>query len=151
MYEIEAVLNSRPLTPMSSEPTDLRVLTPGHFLIGKPLNTIPSDDFTDVPTNRLSVWQHVQKLKIDVWKRWSQEYLTEMNVRSKWFKGESEKLKVGKLVVLREENLPPLRWSLGRIVEVHPGDDGVIRVVTVRTEKGMFKRGVRKISPLPIE
>lgn len=151
MCEIEAVLNSRPLTPMSSDPNDLRPLTPGHFIIGKPLSTIPTENLSNVSTNRLSTWQHIQKLKLDFWKRWSQEYLSEMNVRAKWFKGSSDSVKVGSLVVLKEDNLPPLRWSLGRIVEVHPGDDGVIRVVSVKTERGVVKRGVKKISPLPID
>lgn len=151
MCEIEAVLNSRPLTPMSCEPDDLRALTPGHFLIGRPLTALPCEDFSNVTTNRLAVWQHIQKLKCDLWKRWSHEYLSEMNVRSKWSKGSSDLVRVGSLVVLREDNLPPLRWSLGRIVEVYPGDDGVIRVVSLKTEKGVFKRGVKKISPLPID
>lgn len=44
LCKVEAVLNSRPLTPISDDPADLRVLTPGHFLIGKPLNSIPQQD-----------------------------------------------------------------------------------------------------------
>ncbi|XP_023247545.1 uncharacterized protein LOC111643638 [Copidosoma floridanum] len=37
---IKAVLNSRPLTPLSGDPSDLKVLTPGHFLIGAPVDSI---------------------------------------------------------------------------------------------------------------
>jgi hypothetical protein len=29
------------------------------------------------------------------------------------------------MVILREENVPPLQWKLGRIVELHPGSDGI--------------------------
>ncbi|XP_033218216.1 uncharacterized protein LOC117173684 [Belonocnema kinseyi] len=65
MCEIEAVLNSRPLTPMSSDPSDLCALTPGHFLIGQPITSIPALDFSQTPTNRISSWQHIQKLKGD--------------------------------------------------------------------------------------
>lgn len=150
MCEIEAVLNSRPLTPISSDPNDLQALTPGHFLIGDALMTIPTLDYSQIPVNRLSTWQHMQKLKVDLWNRWHREYLNELNVRGKWHTGSPNLIKIGTLVVVHEDNVPPMRWKLGRVLETHPGNDGVIRVVTVKTENGIVKRGVKKISPLPI-
>jgi hypothetical protein len=54
LTQIEGCLNSRPLIPMSEDPDDLAVLTPGHFLIGEPLNSLPEPDLTDVKINRLS-------------------------------------------------------------------------------------------------
>ncbi|XP_043484671.1 uncharacterized protein LOC122512723 [Leptopilina heterotoma] len=150
MCEIEALLNSRPLTPMSSDSADLNVLTPGHFLIGQSLLTIPSTDLSTVPINRLSVWQHIQKIKGDLWKRWTKEYLSELNSKSKWIAGE-ENIKVGTLVTIRDDNSPPMRWCMGRIVETIPGDDGIVRVVKVRTVNGIIERGVKRIAPLPVE
>jgi len=41
LCRIEAVLNSCPLTPASTDPHDLESLTPGHFLIGQPLLALP--------------------------------------------------------------------------------------------------------------
>lgn len=58
-------------------------------------------------------------------------------------------IEVGKLVVIREDNLAPLRWKMGRITEVHPGADGVVRVVTVKTASGFLKRAVEKLCLLP--
>ncbi|KAH8298723.1 hypothetical protein KR059_011105, partial [Drosophila kikkawai] len=37
LAKIEACLNSRPISLMSEDPTDLVALSPGHFLIGGPL------------------------------------------------------------------------------------------------------------------
>ncbi|CAK9833172.1 hypothetical protein ANTRET_LOCUS9895 [Anthophora retusa] len=63
IIEIEAILNSRPLTPMSPDPNDLQPLISSHFLIGGPLTSFPQMDFMDTVSNRLSAWQHAQKLR----------------------------------------------------------------------------------------
>jgi hypothetical protein len=52
---------------------------------------------------------------------------------------------------LKEDNLPPLQWALGRVTEVHPASDNVVRVVTVQTASGKFKRAARNLCPLPYE
>ncbi|XP_076231248.1 uncharacterized protein LOC143177269 [Calliopsis andreniformis] len=147
--EIEAILNSRPLTPLSSDPNDPVALTPGHFLIGASLTSLPEADFTSTPTNRLSNWQHIQKVKQDFWSRWYKEYINHLNVRHKWTKG-SHEIKMGTIVVLKDDHLPPLQWNLGRIIEVHPGEDGIIRTVTVQTSTGIYRRNVKRLAPLPI-
>jgi len=84
--EVEGILNSRPITSFSSDPNDMSVLTPAHYLIGKPLTTLPEGDLTCVPANRLSAWQHITKVRQDFWARWYMEYLNELQVRHKWTK-----------------------------------------------------------------
>ncbi|XP_037908650.1 uncharacterized protein LOC119650147 [Hermetia illucens] len=54
LAQVEAVLNSRPLSALTEDPDDLFALTPGHLIRGAPLNTIPEPSLTDVPTSRLS-------------------------------------------------------------------------------------------------
>jgi hypothetical protein len=53
MAQIESCLNSRPITAISSDPSDLAALTPGHFLIGCPLNAVPDPCLAEVNINRL--------------------------------------------------------------------------------------------------
>ena len=53
IIEIESIMNSRPLTPLSNDPNDLQALTPGHFLIGKLLKSLPECKFDLTPSNRL--------------------------------------------------------------------------------------------------
>ncbi|XP_076660789.1 uncharacterized protein LOC143364215 [Halictus rubicundus] len=136
--EIEAILNSRPLTPLSSDPNDPQALTPGHFLIGSAMTSLPEVNFNETSSNRLSKWQHIQKVKHDFWIRWSKEYINHLNVRAKWTKG-SHEMNKGTIVILKDDHLPPSHWSLGRIVEVHPGQDDIIRAVTVKTVNGLCK------------
>ena len=150
LAEIEAVLNSRPLTPMSNDLDDITVLTPSHFLIGTELLEPVSHDFTDIPENRLTRWQNIQKIKQHFWKRWQAEYLHRLQSRSKWnVKGAD--IELGTLVLLRDENQPPLHWAMGRVVGVCPGHDGVIRVCDVRTPHGVFRRCMRKLCVLPLD
>lgn len=85
VIEVEAILNSRPLTPLSSDPNTL-VLTPAHFIINASLSSVPEYDFMHTNLNRLSTWQHIQRVKQHFWARWSKEYLNELQQRSKWTK-----------------------------------------------------------------
>ena len=55
------------------------------------------------------------------------------------------------MVVVKEDNLPRLYWKLGRIIATHPGPDGIIRVATVKTDTGEYKRCIKRLCPLPIE
>lgn len=153
LVQIEACLNSRPLTPLTSDPNDFEILTPGHFLIGEPLMAIPEYPLQEVPINRLSRWQLVERIRQHFWTRWSKEYLTSLQQRAKWFmqhRSSSVKLE-GALVLLVDDNTQPLLWKIGRIINTHPGKDGHVRVVTVKTKQGFFKRALTKICLLPIE
>ena len=66
---------------------------------------------------------------------------------SKW-KVKSRNLEVEDIVVIREDGLVPLQWQLARIKEVHPGHDGIVRVATVKTQTGTYKRTVTKLALL---
>jgi hypothetical protein len=147
---IEACLNSRPITPLSIDPTDLSALTPGHYLIGETLMSPPQHDVTDVPTTRLSRYQVLEKLRQHFWTRWSKEYLHQLQQREKWHKTRQPP-PLGHLVLLREDNLPPQHSIMGRISEYHPGADGITRAVSVKTVRGVVKRALAKVCPLPID
>jgi hypothetical protein len=150
LTRIEACLNSRPLVPMSNDPNDLTAITPGHFLIGEALTAPLEPDLTELKINRLSRHQLLERLRQHFWKRWRTEYLSYLQGRTKW-QSPSPSLQPGDLVLLVEDNVPPLCWPLGRIQQVHPGSDGNVRVVTVKTNTGTYKRGVRKVCVIPIE
>lgn len=147
---IEAVLNSRPLTAMSSDPHDLRALTPGDFLIGQPLTAIPEHDQTHIAQNRMNRWELLRQIYQSFWIRWASEYLTTLQGRSKWVQHQPN-VKVGDLVLVQTPNQPPLFWKLGRIENTHLGQDSVVRVATVRTSDGSIKRPVVKLAVLPME
>ncbi|XP_077255210.1 uncharacterized protein LOC143893559 [Temnothorax americanus] len=148
--EVEGILNSNQSLPSPTDPNDMLVLTPAHYLIGKPLTTLPEGDLSSVPANRLSTWQHITKVRQDFWARWNLEYLNELQMRNKWVK-DGPKLDIGTIVLIKDKNLPCMHWALGRITELHPGVDGVVRAATIKTAAGQIKRAANYLCPLPIE
>ncbi|GBM81689.1 hypothetical protein AVEN_92818-1 [Araneus ventricosus] len=150
IVQIEGILISRPLTPLSTDTDDFQVLTPGHFLIGKPINAIPEPDVTDKKGNLLNKWQKTQKYVQIIWKRWQNSYLSNLQQRTKWlFKQPS--VIPGMMVLIQDPQLPTCSWAIGRIIKSIPGPDGNIRVVDVRTSKGSYRRPLSKIGILPIK
>lgn len=149
LCQIEAILNSRPLTPLSSDPNDLSVLTPGHFLTMEPLTTAPDSDLTDVKFNCLNRWQLLQRIQQDIWSRWHREYLHTLQQRSKWL-DVTVPPEIGSLVLIKDNCTPPLKWRLGRICALYPGADGIARVADVNTIHGLMKRPLSKLCPLPV-
>lgn len=125
-------------------------LTPAHFLIGAPLTAMPEPDVGTVTSGRLNRWKQVQSIHMKFWKRWRLEYLNTLNQRNKW-KSEEDNLKIGDLVLLDVSGLRSNEWPTGRVINVYPGEDGRVRVVTVRGQGGEYKRPFHKLCKLPTE
>ncbi|XP_043480294.1 uncharacterized protein LOC122509993 [Leptopilina heterotoma] len=135
--EIESILNSRPLTPLLTDPNDLNLLTPAHFLLGGSLTSLPQEDLRNIPEHRLNCWQLAQKMRHHFWDRWHKEYLNELICRSKWQSAtEQSAIQPGILILSKEDDLPPMKWPLGRVVMIHRGSDGIVRAVTIKTKSG---------------
>ncbi|KAJ0171671.1 hypothetical protein K1T71_012434 [Dendrolimus kikuchii] len=143
LSQLEACLNSRPLTTLTEDPQDLDYLTPSHFLASGPVLTI-----VETERDERTRWQLTQKIFNDIWKRWRAEYLTQLSARSKWRTSQSN-IELNDVVIIHDANLPPGKWSLGRVIELHPGTDDHVRVVSVKTKKGIIKRPIIKLSKLP--
>lgn len=150
IVQVEACLNSRPLTPLSNDPYDYAPLTPGHFLIGDSLMALPQHDVTNIHENRLDRYQRTQHCLQQFWQRWSKEYLSNLQVRTKWRFEKAGNVNVGELVLIKEDKTPPQKWSMSRIIELHPGPDNLVRVVSLKLPNGaIVKRAINKICLFP--
>lgn len=150
LTQVEGCLNSRPICKQSDDPADLSPLTPAHFLIGEPIILCPGEDLLTTKTNYLHRWELLQQMMQGFWKRWSSEYLNTLLNRPKWNRV-TENFRVGDLVIIKEDNLPPARWSLGRIERVVTGPDELVRSVALRTQFGLIKRPIVKLALLERE
>ena len=149
LVRIEGILNSRPITPASYDCRDLEPLTPGHFLIFRPLNAVVRPDISAKNENQIDRWSRVTRTVQHFWQRWHAEYLSTLQQRSKWLK--DVPVATGQMVIVKEDNMPPQKWLVGRIVTVIKGSDDRIRVVDVRTPHGVIRRPVNKLCFLPID
>ncbi|KAB0794911.1 hypothetical protein PPYR_11750 [Photinus pyralis] len=118
---------------------------------------VPCFTFTEpqldaVPVSRLDQYQHRQQIITHFWRRWSKEVLPELQKRTKWQSMGHGQIDIGSLVLLSNNNLPPFQWPLGRVKEVYPGQDGIIRVVLVRLPGGnCVKRAIHQLCVLPMD
>lgn len=146
LTQIEGLLNSRPLCYAMD--SDINPITPAHILIGEPLTAIPEPIQHTINYSHASHYNWIRNMVQGFWKRWSLEYLSSLQSRAKWNQDERN-YAVGDIVVLKEPNIPPSKWLLGKIVETHPGPDGRVRVVTIKTENATYKRPIVKLALLP--
>ncbi|GFY08370.1 integrase catalytic domain-containing protein [Trichonephila clavipes] len=128
---------------------ELRKIQKALFKVGSSLVAVPDPDYTEIPMNRLSRWQLVQRMNQHFWRKWSSEYLNRLQQRPRWCKG-NVGFKEGDLVLVKpSENSDSLKWHLARILKLHPGKDNTVRVVTLKGKQGIYKRPVTKIANLP--
>ncbi|GFV20948.1 DUF5641 domain-containing protein, partial [Trichonephila clavipes] len=97
----------------------LNVLTPSHFLVGEEIIG-PSETVEESKLILKGRWDIVQKLKLNFSKRWQIDYLNSIQRRTKWKSGTSN-IKIGDVVIIKEDNLPPSVWPLGKVISTHPG------------------------------
>ena len=157
MCEVEGILNSRPLTPVSDDPNDLEAITPNHLLLGNSKVTFPPGLFNKDDLYVKRRWRQIQYLADMFWKRWQKEYLPILQQRQKWTR-DGESIQVGHLVLLMDQMLPRNQWSLGRIESVLKDKYNRVRVADVRVAKvksnlkngssTLIRRPVSKLIPL---
>lgn len=144
MAEVESILNGRPLTPSSDDPTDLEALTPNHLLLLRPNCSIPPGIFSKDDLYCSRRWKQIQYLTNVFWKRWLSEYLPTLQERQKWVKP-SRNFTTGDLVLVVDEKVHRGQWPLGRIVKVHTGRDGFVRSAEIATKSTTLTRPITKL------
>ncbi|GBN88245.1 hypothetical protein AVEN_233612-1 [Araneus ventricosus] len=135
LVEIQAVINSRPVTYLYSNVNEPDLLSPSHFLTGSKLPVLPSQN--SVPKSSKSYlfkrWKHRLLLLDNFWKRFCKEYLLEL--RSAMFykiPKNSSQFKISDDVLIREDNVKRCNWKLGKIKTLYPRRDGKVTSVKSR-------------------
>ena len=153
LHETANIINSRPLTVDNlNDPTSPRPLTPNHILTMKSTVVLPPPGtFVREDIYLRKKWRRVQYLLDMFWTRWKKEFLQTLQSRQKWLKPQRN-LEKGDIVLLCNENIPRNQWSLGRIENIMPLKDGLVRNVSVRiADDHIDKNGKRTSKQIELQ
>lgn len=168
LVKIEAVINSRPLSYVSSTDCE-EPLTPSHLIVGRRLLNLPdqlgcisdpSDEDFDVDANQLTKrMKHLAGVLNHFWRRWRSEYLCELrdshaHSSKKTVKPRSSVSRED-VVIVHDDVLPRGLWKRGRIQEILVGRDGVPRAALVKVasrdrQHTLLKRPLQLLYPLEV-
>ncbi|XP_038153297.1 uncharacterized protein LOC119791326 [Cyprinodon tularosa] len=131
MAEVMAIVNNRPLVPVSMDAQDPFILTPATLLTQKSNpHPIPPGKFDDKDMYRRQ-WRQVQSLANTFWDRWRKQYLSTLQSRRKWASSRPN-ITPGSVVLMRDCQSNRNDWPLGVITQVFPSKDGRVRKVEVK-------------------
>ena len=143
IVEVEQIINSRPITPVSSDPADDLPLTPKMLLTGRLQSDLPPGQFIRADGYRKS-WKLVQFLADQFWSQWLKLYIPCLQARHKWFK-QKRNLVVGDVVLIADDNTKRSCWPKAVVEETFPDKGGLVRRARVRTSCSSLTRDIRKL------
>ena len=147
LCEVEAIVNDRPITKASNDPLDLEPLTPNHPLLLKTKPFLPPGTFSPDDCYNRRRWRQVQYMADLFWKRWTKEYLPELQERQKWTRKTRSFVK-GDIVLIIDDTAPRNSWIMGQVMDILPDSRGLVRQVQVRTKTSILRRPITKLALL---
>lgn len=130
LKRIESWVNDRPLTVTQAD--NYTVITPSMLAVGKRLNQIHLDwEDTGATLTIKRQWTHREHTMKEIWKAWTKQYLQNLQLTNKWFKG-TPNVKTGDAVLLVDQMKKKHNWELAVVQNVHLGRDGRVRMIDVK-------------------
>ena len=146
----EALINSRPLTYQSADPSDDIPLTPNHSLHGQIGGQFAPASVDETEFNLRKRRRRIQELVRHFWHRWIREWLPGLSARKKWLQPGRD-IKVGEVVLVMSPDTTRGNWPLGRVLEIYLRKDGRVRMAKIQVGKGTLTRSVTKVCPLELD
>lgn len=135
MAEVCAIINSRPLAPISTDPESPMIMSPATLLTQKTGGGSLLSGSLDIKDIYKEQWKRTQVLADMFWKKWREGYLQTLQTRRKW-KTDTRDVKNGDVILLKDKCLPRREWAVGVVVNaVKSGSDGKVRKAEVRVAK----------------
>lgn len=131
LTEIEGILNSKPLSYVSSDVADPDPITPNLMLMGQLDPSLPLAVYHDSEVLGCHHWGACQVLSDRFWMGFLHHYLPTLQTRSKWHSDKAP-LQLGTVAMIVDPQLSRASWPVGRIIKVFPGANGLIRTAEIK-------------------
>ena len=148
LSHVENLINERPLTAVTEDPSDLIPLTPAMFLRGLRTKAFPESQQLEVDLHK--EYQKRQSLLRELTVRLRNEYLSQLVQQAKEKCHNRPVPHIGDVVLVGADDQKRLHWPMAKIIELIPGRDGAIRVARVRTQHGTLLRPLQRLYPLEL-
>ena len=144
LVEIANLVNQRPIGCIPTDPDDGSYLCPNDILLGRATSTVPQGPFRQ--TKKLyHRFEFCRRIVDAFWKKWSRDVLPQLVPRRKWNTA-LRNVRVDDYIAVTDPNAMRRKWEVGKVAQVFPGDDGYMRNVLVKTNKGNYTRSISKIA-----
>ncbi|XP_045163793.2 uncharacterized protein LOC123528108 [Mercenaria mercenaria] len=130
MAEVSAIVNARPIVPVSDDAECPDILSPSALLNMKLQTSQPISECGSLKNIYKDQWRRVQFLAEQFWVRWRRDYLQSLQSRPKWL-NEEVPLKVDDIVLLKDGQAPRNSWPMARVSQIFPSSDNRIRKVEI--------------------
>lgn len=146
LCDVEATVNSRPLTYVNDQIDNFVPLTPSMFI--QDITEVGVPDLDKIDCSKLQTrYKFCQTLRKELRSRFRKEYLSELVQKAS---KQGQTIKTGDIVLIENINQKRLNWPLGRVTKLLPSRDRCARVAEVKTAAGTFTRPIRKLYPLEV-
>ena len=158
IVEVEAMLNDRPLTYVSSNFDDPEPLTPSHLLYGRRVRLVPypfnnpdeldDPDYLDADNMRKTVNKQTRLIE-QFWTRWRREYLTSLRQFNQTSGHNKQVIRQGDVVIVHDDK-PRTQWRLAVVETLITGNDNLVRAANIRMGTYRTSRPIVKLYPLEV-
>ena len=145
LYEVMAIVNSRPLGPVTEENIPL---TPNALLTMKSEIALPPPgEFSESDVYARKRWRQVQYIANEFWHRWRTEYLSTLQQRQKWVT-KTRNINVGDIVLVNESDTVRNEWKLAKVTECNKSADDLVRSVKLLLANPDYPKNSKKLTYL---
>lgn len=147
LLEVVNLVNQCPIGRISNDPDDSPYLCPNDILLGRASNTVPPGQLHQTENPPPSIW--IFGIVHSFWKVWATDVLPHLVPRKKWH-AERQNVAANDIVIVADTNAVHGTWKVRRILQVFPGEDGLVQNMHVKTASGTYTRpatNIYKIHP----